>query len=67
MSTTSRKSILREIAQLSNPTPRDYDPEDIAPDFEPSDSDQENDNDAGREHYVDVGYAKFGRPVDPVR
>jgi protein AATF/BFR2 len=52
------KSILREIAKLSNPTPQDYDPEDIAPDFEPSDSDEDN-NDAGREHYLEVGYAKF--------
>ena len=51
----SRMSILQEIAELSNPTPRDYDPEDIAPDFEASDSDEEKDDDAGREHYLDVG------------
>jgi hypothetical protein len=46
--------ILREIAELSNPAPRDFDPEDIAPDFEPSDSDEVEDGDAGREHYVSV-------------
>jgi len=51
----SRMSILQEIAELSNPTPRDYDPEDIAPDFEASDSDEEKDDDVRREHYLDVG------------
>ena len=49
--------ILKEIAELSNPAPRDFDPEDIVPDFEDSGSEVENeDEDAGREHYVSVGY-----------
>ena len=46
--------ILREIAELSNPAPRDFDPEDIAPDFDASGSDDGEDQDAGREHYVSV-------------
>jgi protein AATF/BFR2 len=49
-------SILKEIAELSNPLPKDFDPEDIVPDFESSESDFEEDADAGREHYVEVGW-----------
>jgi hypothetical protein len=50
-------SILREIAQLSNPDHLDYDTEDILPDFRESDSDQEeNAASAGRQHYVQVRY-----------
>ena len=52
--------ILKEIAELSNPAPRDFDPEDIVPDFEDSGSEeQDGDEDAGREHYVSVGYVTF--------
>ena len=47
-------SILRAIAELSTPTSRDFDPEDITPDFEPSESDVEDNGSAGREHYVHV-------------
>jgi len=47
-------SILKKIAELYDPTPRDFDPEDIAPDFEASDSDVERDENRGREHYVDI-------------
>jgi len=47
-------SILREIAELSNPHHVDYDPEDIAPDYQDSDSDQDEDPTSGREHYVQV-------------
>jgi hypothetical protein len=48
-------SILREIAQLSNPDHLDYDPEDIVPDFRESDSDpEENAASAGRQHYLHV-------------
>jgi hypothetical protein len=50
------KSILREIAELTNPTPTDFDPEDISPDFLPSESEEEENHDSGREHYVQVGY-----------
>ena len=50
-------SILREIAQLSNPDHLDYDPEDIVPDFGDSDSDpEENAASAERQHYVQVRY-----------
>jgi hypothetical protein len=48
-------SILRDIAELSNPNPVDFDPEDILPDFEASDSDAADNIDTGREHYVEVG------------
>ena len=50
--------LLKEIAELSNPNPVDYDPEDIAPDYEPSDSDADKDED-GREHYVEVRYFPY--------
>lgn len=48
-------SILREIAELSNPKPLDFDPEDISRDYESSEEDGE-DGEAGREHYVQVKY-----------
>jgi hypothetical protein len=48
-------SILKEIAELSNPNPRDFDPEALAPDYEQVDSDNERDPSSGREHYVEVG------------
>lgn len=54
--------ILKEIAELSNPAPRDFDPEDIVPDFEDSGSEDEDENEdenAGREHYVSVRYVAF--------
>jgi hypothetical protein len=51
--------LLREIAELSNPNVVDYDPEDIAPDYELSDSDTGKDPDTGREHYVEVRYLQF--------
>jgi hypothetical protein len=57
-----KSSILRDIAELSNPNPRDYDPEDIAPDFEESDSDVDEDSDAGREHYLPVRFFLFHVP-----
>ena len=52
-------TILKEIAELSNPSALDYDPEDILPDYEASDSDEPEDVDAGREHYVLVRYFFF--------
>ena len=47
-------SILKEIAELSNPAPKDYDPEDLPNDYDDSDSELERDENAGREHYVEV-------------
>jgi hypothetical protein len=47
-------TILREIAELSNPSALDYDPEDLVPDYEVSESDEPEDVNAGREHYVQV-------------
>jgi hypothetical protein len=47
-------AILREIVELSNPAPKEFDPEDIVPDFEASES-EEDEVEAGREHYVQVG------------
>jgi protein AATF/BFR2 len=54
-------AILREIAELSNPAPVDFDPEDIQPDYEDSDDDVREDADAGREHYAQV---RLLRPFD---
>jgi protein AATF/BFR2 len=48
--------ILKEIAELSNPAPKDFDPEDLVPDFEDSGSEAADEGDVGREHYVSVGY-----------
>jgi len=47
--------ILKEIAEFSNPAPKDFDPEDIVADFEASESEGDDDTNAGREHYVEVG------------
>jgi hypothetical protein len=55
-------SILKEIAELSNPRYLDYDPEDIAPDYKSvsENSDQEQDDvHTGREHYVSVRYPSY--------
>jgi hypothetical protein len=52
----STKLILREIAELTNSMPADVDPEDIAPDFLPSESEEEDNHDAGREQYIEVRY-----------
>jgi protein AATF/BFR2 len=50
-------SILREIAELSNPQNLDYDPEDIEAEYKASDDDEvADDGDLSREHYVDVRY-----------
>jgi protein AATF/BFR2 len=47
--------ILKEIAEFSNPAPKDFDPEDIMAEFEASESEVDDDINAGREHYVEVG------------
>ena len=42
--------------QRGEACPRDFDPEDFAPDFESSDSEEGEDQDTGREHYVSVRF-----------
>ncbi|MCJ1245338.1 rRNA-processing protein bfr2 [Trapelia coarctata] len=67
--TTVPKSLAEQIADLDDPTPKDFDPEDIegafgAKDGSSSGSGDEDDG-AGREHYVDVGKIKLRKPQQP--
>ncbi|KAE8145941.1 apoptosis antagonizing transcription factor-domain-containing protein [Aspergillus avenaceus] len=61
------KSLAEQIAELDDPTPKDFDPEDL--DRGNPDSDEEGDRAAdsntGREHYQAVGKAKL-RKEDPI-
>ncbi|KAB8263851.1 apoptosis-antagonizing transcription factor [Aspergillus pseudonomiae] len=61
------KSLAEQIAELEDPTPKDFDPEDL--ERGGSDSEDEGgraaDSSAGREHYQAVGKAKL-RKQDPV-
>jgi protein AATF/BFR2 len=61
------KSLAEQIAELEDPTPKDFDPEDL--DRGAPDSDDEGgkaaDENAGREHYQAVGKAKL-RKQDPI-
>ncbi|OJD30332.1 transcription factor aatf che-1 protein [Diplodia corticola] len=55
------KSLAEQLADLDNPAPKDFDPEEPDNDASESDdsgSDDENAHD-GREHYVDVGKSKL--------
>ncbi|KKZ63322.1 hypothetical protein EMCG_02323 [[Emmonsia] crescens] len=60
------KSLAEQIAELENPTPKDFDPEDLNDRAESSDdqsSRAEDDNaNAGREHYIAVGKSKLRKP-----
>ncbi|RAL06842.1 AATF family protein [Aspergillus homomorphus CBS 101889] len=61
------KSLAEQLAELEDPTPRDFDPEDL--DRGDQDSEDEGGNaggaDAGREHYQAVGKGKL-RKQDPI-
>ncbi|EEH47452.1 uncharacterized protein PADG_03536 [Paracoccidioides brasiliensis Pb18] len=63
------KSLAEQIAELENPTSRDFDPEDLNDDGESSEdqsSGAEDDNAAAaREHYVAVGKSKLRKPEKP--
>ncbi|PGH08148.1 protein AATF/BFR2 [Blastomyces parvus] len=60
------KSLAEQIADLEDPTPKDFDPEDLNDRTESSDdqsSGAEDDNaNAGREHYIAVGKSKLRKP-----
>ncbi|KLJ05769.1 hypothetical protein EMPG_09327 [Blastomyces silverae] len=60
------KSLAEQIAELEDPTPKDFDPEDLNDRTESSDdqsSGAEDDNaNAGREHYIAVGKSKLRKP-----
>ncbi|EGE77493.2 vesicle-mediated transporter Bfr2/Che-1 [Blastomyces dermatitidis ATCC 18188] len=60
------KSLAEQIADLEDPTPKDFDPEDLNDRAESSDdqsSGAEDDNaNAGREHYIAVGKSKLREP-----
>ncbi|KAF9887001.1 rRNA-processing protein bfr2 [Aspergillus nanangensis] len=59
------KSLAEQIAELEDPTPKDFDPEDLdrgVSDSEEEDSDNAVDTNAGREHYQAVGKGKLRKP-----
>ncbi|KAK2745159.1 rRNA-processing protein bfr2 [Onygenales sp. PD_40] len=60
------KSLAEQIAELEDPTPKDFDPEDLSDRGEDSDDqsvgDDDKDASAGREHYVAVGKSKLRKP-----
>ncbi|KAK2809507.1 hypothetical protein FQN50_003775 [Emmonsiellopsis sp. PD_5] len=60
------KSLAEQIAELEDPTPKDFDPEDLSDRGEGSDDqsvgDDDKDASAGREHYVAVGKSKLRKP-----
>ncbi|MCJ1477827.1 rRNA-processing protein bfr2 [Lambiella insularis] len=63
------KSLAEQIAELDEPTPRDFDPEDsggpidAGGDLESGDEDANHEN--AREHYVDVSKSKLRKPQQP--
>ncbi|RAK71367.1 AATF family protein [Aspergillus fijiensis CBS 313.89] len=61
------KSLAQQLAELEDPTPRDFDPEDLDRGVQSSDEEggKAVDADAGREHYQAVGKGKL-RKQDPV-
>ncbi|KAJ5912201.1 Protein bfr2 [Penicillium subrubescens] len=65
----SGRSLADQLADLEDPTPKDFDPEDIDRDEQSSDDEgagKESDLNAGREHYQSVGKGKLRKqePVD---
>ncbi|BCR92852.1 AATF family protein [Aspergillus chevalieri] len=60
------KSLAEQFADLDDPTPKDFDPEDLdhAKDGQSDDEESgaEEDGDAGREHYQAVGKSKLRKP-----
>ncbi|KAE8354647.1 apoptosis antagonizing transcription factor-domain-containing protein [Aspergillus coremiiformis] len=61
------KSLAEQIAELEDPTPKDFDPEDLERGGPDSDDEEDRvaDSNAGREHYQAVGKAKL-RKQDPI-
>ncbi|THV78469.1 TRAUB-domain-containing protein [Aureobasidium pullulans] len=54
------KTLAEQLAELDNPAPKDFDPEEEAPQDDSDDDISDNDNAAAaREHYVDVGKSKL--------
>ncbi|KAK1149255.1 rRNA-processing protein bfr2 [Aspergillus melleus] len=64
----ARRSLAEQYAELDDPTPKDFDPEDLeraGPDSDDDESGRDVDENAGREHYQAVGKAKL-RKQDPI-
>ncbi|KAJ5172026.1 Protein bfr2 [Penicillium capsulatum] len=61
------RSLADQLADLEDPTPKDFDPEDLDRDGDSSDEDKgkQSESNAGREHYQAVGKGKL-RKQDPV-
>ncbi|KAJ5569464.1 Protein bfr2 [Penicillium hispanicum] len=61
------RSLADQLADLEDPTPKDFDPEDIERDDHSSDGEaaKPSDSSAGREHYQAVGKGKL-RKQDPI-
>ncbi|OAX77499.1 hypothetical protein ACJ72_08202 [Emergomyces africanus] len=60
------KSLAEQIADLDDPTPKDFDPEDLNDRAESSEDQspesEYGDDNAGREHYIAVGKSKLRKP-----
>ncbi|KAJ5925024.1 Protein bfr2 [Penicillium verhagenii] len=68
MAPSKTRSLADQLADLEDPTPKDFDPEDLEHDQQSSDDDDSgkpSDVNAGREHYEAVGKGKL-RKQDPV-
>ncbi|KAJ5281765.1 Protein bfr2 [Penicillium angulare] len=61
MAPTKARSLADQLADLEDPTPKDFDPEDLDRDVSSSDEggDKTSDANAGREHYQAVGKGKL--------
>ncbi|KAJ6086269.1 Protein bfr2 [Penicillium sp. IBT 16267x] len=68
MAPSKTRSLADQLADLEDPTPKDFDPEDLEHDGQSSDDDEAGESadvNAGREHYEAVGKGKL-RKQDPV-
>ncbi|GAM89905.1 hypothetical protein ANO11243_079450 [Dothideomycetidae sp. 11243] len=70
MPAKGRNSLLEQLADLEDPVPRDFDPEDERPRASGSDGDSDiSDNDEGaaaRDHYAPVGKSKLRKPEQQI-
>ncbi|TKX24751.1 BFR2-like protein [Elsinoe australis] len=68
MAGKKRSALLEQLADLDDPTPKDFDPEDdrpLASDEEGSEGSDSDAEAAARDHYVSVGKSKLRKPEQP--
>ncbi|KAJ9298592.1 hypothetical protein DTO271G3_3559 [Paecilomyces variotii] len=61
-SSLGRRSLADQLKDLEDPTPKDFDPEDQDDGLRSDDDRSVADDNAGREHYEDVGKSKLRKP-----